>query len=463
MESSKGVGLPNGLLLSFYGDDFTGSTDGMEALARAGLRTVLFLSPPTPEQLARWEGVQAIGVAGVSRSLTPAEMDAELPSLFSQLRALSAPLFHVKVCSTFDSSPQIGSIGHTIDIGQSIFGSPFVPLVVGAPLLNRFCVFGNLFARSGPESEVFRLDRHPTMSQHPITPMDESDLRLHLAKQTSKTIGLVDVQHLAGVAASLTTLVDSHQAANHEIVLFDTLTDAHLASIGRVLWSYANPSQPLFTIGSSGIEYALTAYWREQGWLPEPPTFFAPPVDRIAVVSGSCSPVTARQIEWAVANGFVDIPLPPACWLDTTEAENAVQSSVQSARVALHQGHSVIVHTCQGPQDPRRTATLQRLATSAEPQRNERQLGVLLGQILAAILRQTPLRRAVVCGGDTSSYVARELGLEALEMVRPMAPGSPLCRVFASESPLNGLEMLFKGGQVGKIDLFGSILRGTME
>ena len=41
------------LLLAFYGDDFTGSTDAMEALALSGLRTVLFLSPPTPELLAQ--------------------------------------------------------------------------------------------------------------------------------------------------------------------------------------------------------------------------------------------------------------------------------------------------------------------------------------------------------------------------------------------------------------------------
>jgi uncharacterized protein YgbK (DUF1537 family) len=38
----------NGLLLAFYGDDFTGSTDAMEALAISGYRTVLFLEPPTP-------------------------------------------------------------------------------------------------------------------------------------------------------------------------------------------------------------------------------------------------------------------------------------------------------------------------------------------------------------------------------------------------------------------------------
>ena len=34
-------------LLAYYGDDFTGSADVMEVLTWAGLRTVLFLEPPT--------------------------------------------------------------------------------------------------------------------------------------------------------------------------------------------------------------------------------------------------------------------------------------------------------------------------------------------------------------------------------------------------------------------------------
>ena len=45
--------LPDGLLVSFYGDDFTGSTSVMEALTFAGLPTVLFLDTPTAAQRAR--------------------------------------------------------------------------------------------------------------------------------------------------------------------------------------------------------------------------------------------------------------------------------------------------------------------------------------------------------------------------------------------------------------------------
>ncbi len=41
----------NPLLLAFYGDDFTGSADAMEALTINGVKTALFLGHPTQERL----------------------------------------------------------------------------------------------------------------------------------------------------------------------------------------------------------------------------------------------------------------------------------------------------------------------------------------------------------------------------------------------------------------------------
>jgi 3-oxoisoapionate kinase len=40
----------NNILLAFYGDDFTGSTDALEFICRAGAKAMLFIDPPTKEQ-----------------------------------------------------------------------------------------------------------------------------------------------------------------------------------------------------------------------------------------------------------------------------------------------------------------------------------------------------------------------------------------------------------------------------
>ncbi|MEZ4904468.1 MAG: four-carbon acid sugar kinase family protein [Spirosomataceae bacterium] len=119
----------------FYGDDFTGSTDALESLARMGVPTVLFLEPPTPQQIAHYKWVKAIGVAGLSRSLSPGEMERQLTPVLASLKKLKPRHVHYKVCSTFDSSPTIGSIGKAIEIGASIFESAWVPVLVAAPAL----------------------------------------------------------------------------------------------------------------------------------------------------------------------------------------------------------------------------------------------------------------------------------------------------------------------------------------
>ena len=238
------------LLVAYYGDDFTGSTDVMEALATAGVRTVLFLKPPTPKELAAFPGLRAFGVAGASRTMSPREMDRSLPTIFRALHRSGAAIVHYKVCSTFDSSPEVGSIGHVIDLGQRIFHSPTVPLVVGAPVLGRYCVFGNLFARSGLDTEPYRLDRHPTMVRHPVTPMQESDLRVHLGKQTRRSVELFDVLKLESADPELA--FQKALAKPPGILLFDTLREEHLPLIGEMIWKQAQARAPLFCGGIVG-------------------------------------------------------------------------------------------------------------------------------------------------------------------------------------------------------------------
>jgi uncharacterized protein YgbK (DUF1537 family) len=449
------------LLLAYYGDDFTGSADVMEALTRSGYRTVLFLKPPTPEHLANYPGLRAFGIAGGSRTMSPEEMERELPAAFEALKASGARIAHYKVCSTFDSSPTIGSIGKAIELGRQVFGERPTPLAVGLPLLGRYVAFGNLFARSGLDTEPCRLDRHPTMSRHPVTPMNEADLRVILGTQTSLPVELIDVLKLETALAAGNNLPPRTATTDGPppITLFDTVREAHLLVIGREIERLAEAGQ-LFVVGSSAVEHALVACWKESfsaemgrtqrgndpGFsvfsqtlcLKEavPPSPAAP--SQMIVVSGSCSPVTDRQIAQAVAAGFSEIALDPMHLLDPQAAEPNLSESLAIVRA----GRSLILHTSRGPTDRR----LQHSLASSERETLGRALGALLDRLLQA----SGLKRAVVCGGDTSMAVARALGIEALEFASPAAPGSPLCLVHAPGRNADGCEMVFKGGQNGR-------------
>lgn len=428
-------------LFAFYGDDFTGSTDALEWLCRAGLKTVLFLEPPTPEQLAAHKDVQAFGVAGATRSLHPSAMEEALIPAFERLKETGAAYVHYKVCSTFDSSPLIGSIGKAIEMGAAVFENDFTPVIQSAPVLGRYLFFGNLFARMGIGSngDVFRLDRHPSMKHHPTTPADESDLRLHLAKQTTKKLGLVPILDVVAGEEKMEYTIEKNRADGVAVLFFDALENEHLAKIAAVLEKQT--TKPLFLVGSSGVEIAFGQFFQTKLQLSEPLWPAPEEATPLLVVCGSCSPVTTAQLAWAWRNGFDEVALHVPAIL-SGDAVQEVENVLQKALPILQAKRSLIVHS----------AAEKRVATA---EKTAQKLGTALGDVARQLIQKTGIKRLVVAGGDTSSYAARALGIESVEMIAPLAPGAPLCCARAKEKHVNGLQVCFKGGQVGCEDFFG--------
>ncbi len=424
------------ILLAFYGDDFTGSTDALEFICRAGAKAILFIEPPTAEQLQSYPGLDAFGVAGKTRALHPGEMENILLPAFEKMKATGAKHMHYKVCSTFDSSPTIGSIGKAIDCGAMVFNNTTIPVLGGMPALGRFCVFGNLFAKMGigSEGKIYRLDRHPSMSKHPVTPADESDLRLHLGKQTHKKIGLIDIIQLKQPVEEI--------VCDEAVVLIDALSETHLLKTGAWLDAQANTAQ-LFSVGSSGIEMALGKYWNEKKVLVPVSEWQHPgKVNPLLVVSGSCSPVTAMQIAYAKANGFEEVVIDAIKICNDDVVEESILNKVNEL---LQQQKNVIVHTGE-----RQTQNL-----------SSQKLGTALGAIARAATEEGLVKRIVIAGGDTSSYAARAMEIEAVEMVAPIVIGAPLCKIISKNKMMNGIEVNFKGGQVGSENYFEVLLNGA--
>jgi 3-oxoisoapionate kinase len=437
------------LLLTWYGDDLTGSTDVMEALALRGVDAVLFLDIPTDEQRARFPGVRALGIAGTSRSETPEWMDAHLPPVFAAMAAEGAEVSHYKVCSTFDSAPHIGSIGRALELGRTAFGDRPVPVLVGAPQLKRFTAFGTLFAAY--RGEVYRIDRHPVMSRHPVTPLDEADLVRHLGRQTPLPITLLD--HLTLTGPSALACVDAARDALPGAILIDVLDMAGQAAAGEALQRLAATGSR-FVVGSSGVEYALAHAWTAQGRIPGSATFPAlEAVDRLAVVSGSCSPTTARQIAFAQTHGFEAIAMDPRLLVHGDEAGFAAVR--ETGLRALANGASVIVYTAMGPESDLG-------AEIADAPGARHAIGRGLGRLQAEFVRQAGLARAVIAGGDTSSHALRQLSVFALTARYPIpdSPGSPLATAFSDDPAFDGLQVALKGGQVGGDDYFVRIRDG---
>lgn len=450
--------MDDGLLLAWYGDDFTGASAVMEVLTFAGLPAILFLDAPTPEQIALFPDVRAIGIASTARAESPEWMSDNLPGVFERLQGFGPKLLHYKVCSTLDSSPDIGSIGCAVEIGADCVGSKLVPIIVAAPKMRRYQSFGHLFAGVG--DRVVRLDRHPVMSRHPVTPMNESDVALHVANQSSR----IDTELLSLdlLPAGGYHIVQPQPATDDRITLcsIDTVDDASDAACGRAIW--AARAQSPFVVGSQGVEMALVEHWQQSGQLAK----LAPPVgigrsERMMSVSGSVSPTTADQITWSTANGFAGIALDATLICQGEDGmQKIIAQGVERSVEALSQGLDPLVFTAAGPDDPA-VAAFREAVAAADMKISDanRLVGEILGRVLHATLSKTGVRRAVVSGGDTSGFATQQLGIYALSALAPTIPGASIFRAHA-DGPMDGLELALKGGQMGSPDYFGWVRDG---
>jgi uncharacterized protein YgbK (DUF1537 family) len=448
---------PNELLLAWYGDDVTGSTDALEALGAGGVPAVLFLAAPSVERLARFRGCRAVGVAGVARSLPTPEIGAEVEPILGALATLEPGLVHYKICSTFDSSPDVGSIGAAIDVAWPIFRPDWVGVLVAAPALGRYTVFATHFATF--RDEVYRLDRHPVMSRHPVTPMTEPDLRRHLGGQTDRAVGLVDVRALLLGESEARRALDRELADGRRIVVLDGVDPATVATAAGLAWSRRPGGRSGFVVGSSGVESGLLDTWRTEGTIEEvarAATVRASTVPAgrgpIVVASGSASAWTATQIARAVDAGWTEVPLDTQGIVRDPGA--SIARALEAARGAVAAGRNVAVHAARGPDDSRIDATRAAAASAGLDERAlSRRIGGVLGEILRPLVRGAGVTRALVAGGDSSSWAARALGVEALEYVASLDPGVPLCRA-TGVADAREFELVLKGGQLGSEDLF---------
>jgi uncharacterized protein YgbK (DUF1537 family) len=428
-------------LVTFYGDDFTGSTDALLQYHRAGLRSVLLVGRPDPATIVEWaRDYDVLGVAGVARSLGPPDMVAEVRPVLEAFRRVEPRAVQYKMCSTADSSPRLGSLGTAIELGRAVFGPDPVPVLAAQPGLGRYTAFGHHFAEE--DGQVHRLDRQPTMSRHPATPMTESDLRVHLGAQTPLAIGSLDVTTYALPPEQAIGRYRELLARQPGAVVFDAIESRHLR-VAAGLMLDGLPGRTLFALGSGGLSSGLAARLHEGPAVVEGDAGLGP--SPVLAVSGSCSAQTARQIRHAQDAGWTGIPIDIGALADEYVA--AIGDEVVGALKSTRRG--VIVYTALG-ESSRRGDRRDLVGT----------IGRLLGGVVTEAVRRTGTRRLLIAGGDTSGRVMGELGVDAIEIERVLGAGVAVCRARANDPRMDGVQFVLKGGQVGNVGLFEEVRLG---
>jgi len=418
----------------FCGDDFTGSSDTLATLARQGLSCRLFLSPEALLTEDNLGDLDAVGIATANRALPPDEIAHVLQQFVPLFERNQPTVFHYKVCSTFDSSPTIGSIGSAVSALKQLLPESPVLIVGGQPSLKRYCVFSNLFA-AGPDSIAHRIDRHPTMANHPVTPMGEADLRRLLAAQGLPVEGYIHFPSYHEDIRVIGCEVNTYWRQGTP-VLFDVKNNQNLQIIGLFLHEQRNV--PIIAVGSSSVAEAyLSRYLTQNKTMTTRPSTM--PVKPVCVIAGSRSQMTASQVEHSSDYQRLDIQPEEIERGGRDYLENIAESALRSIR----SGRNLLAV----------------VGSSMSHNLARAEVAAFTARLATKIAFSGEIGRLCIAGGDTSSLALQQLKVDSLSFLADIEPGLCLCQLHAQEGAIDGLEIVLKGGQMGSPQLFNKLLR----
>jgi len=399
--------------LGCIGDDFTGSSDLANTLAKGGMRATQYTGVPDgPAD----PGVEAGVVALKSRSIPVADAVAMSLDALAWLKAQGCTQFFFKYCSTFDSTPE-GNIGPVTDALADALDAHQVIVCPAFPGTGRSVFQGHLFVNDTLLSES-------GMQNHPLTPMTDSDLRRWLAPQTNSSVGHVGPGPVfAGANAIATALADQHEAG-HRLIVVDAIRDEDLRAIGA-----AARDLPLIT-GGSGVALGLPANF---GCTPGPVPWDGQE-GRAVALSGSCSTATRAQVAHhadrhptreIVASEVIDGTLSADSLADWLMAQDGIPLAYSSA-------------------DPEQVRAVQ---DTYGREQSAAALETFFANVARAV-RAKGATRIITAGGETSGAIVEGLTLETLDIGPEIDPGVPALRAAPD------LVVALKSGNFGAVDFF---------
>ena len=417
-------------LLGAIADDLTGATDLCNTLVRDGMRTVQTVGIP-PADFAVPDA-DAIVVALKSRTIPAGEAVAQSLAALDWLRAAGTRRFFFKYCSTFDST-DAGNIGPVADALRDRLGAASALACPAFPETGRAVFQGHLFV-----GDVLLSDS--PMRDHPLTPMRDPSLVRVLQRQTPHRVGLLAYPDVDAGAARIAERLAALAASGHRHVVVDALCDRHLRDIGE-----AAADHPLIT-GGSGVARGLPAAYRRRAWLADNPGADDLPAisGAAAVLAGSCSAATLRQIAAFAAAGHPTLKLSPH---ELATDPGSVRRALDWAAARLGAG-PVLVHA---------SAPADEVAAAQAALGKERAASAVEAAMasLAQGLVAAGVRRLVVAGGETSGAVTAALGFHALRIGRQIDPGVPWTSTIGGQVPLS---LALKSGNFGGDGFFAKAL-----
>jgi 3-dehydrotetronate 4-kinase len=413
------------LLLGCIADDFTGATDLANNLVRCGMRVVQTIGVPDAPLT---EQADAVVVALKSRTVSADDAVKQSLEAARWLQSQGVQQFYFKVCSTFDSTAQ-GNIGPVTEALMQLLACDFTVVTPAFPDNGRTVFKGHLFVGDVLLSES-------GMRNHPLTPMTDANLVRVMQSQCQRKVGLIDHAVVARGPQAIAARMAVLRGQGFAMAVADAVSNDDLLS-----WGAALRGARLITAGSGlaiGLppNFGITAS-AEAARLPTP-------CGLKAVVSGSCSVATNRQVLELIRAGYDALPIDP---LRIAAGFDVAGEGLAWAWSRLSTEVPVLIYSSADPS----------AVQAVQAQLGVTDAGKMVEDTLARIARglvERGVRQLVVAGGETSGACVQALGIERMRIGPQIDPGVPWCHADSEAAPETGLHIALKSGNFGTDDFF---------
>lgn len=412
------------ILLGCIADDFTGATDLANNLVRSGMRVVQTIGVPDH---ALQDDVDAVVVALKSRTIPAGDAVRQSLDALRWLRGHDARQIYFKYCSTFDST-SAGNIGPVTEALMDALDTDFTVATPAFPDNARTVFEGHLFVAG------VLLDESG-MQNHPLTPMRDPNLVRVMQAQSRRRVGLIDYRAVASGPRAIHARIEALRGEGAGIAIVDAIANDDLLRLGEAV-----KGMPLVTAGS-GLAIGLPQNF---GIVPSSRASQLPAATGTsAIVSGSCSVATNRQVRAFIAAGGAAFAVDP---VQVAAGVDIAGSALQWAGAHVGEKPILVYSTA----DAAAVEAVQRkLGASAA--------GALVERVLAAVaagLVSLGVRRMIVAGGETAGACVQALRVTQLAIGPQIDPGVPWCHARSDTTPAVGLHVALKSGNFGGDDFF---------
>jgi len=371
--------------------------------------------------------VDAVVVALKSRTIAPAEAIAQSLEALRWLQAQGAQQIYFKYCSTFDSTPQ-GNIGPVTEALMEAMQCDFTIATPAFPDNKRTVFKGYLFA-----GDV--LLNESGMQNHPLTPMTDPNLVRVLQAQCTRKVGLIDHAVVARGAAAVTERIEQLKGEGVSIAIVDAVSNDDLLRLGPAL-----AKMPLLTAGS-GVAIGLPANF---GLAPSSQASALPTAAGLrAVVSGSCSLATNRQVLDFIQRGGAALAVDP---LRIAAGVDVVAEALAWAAPLIGRQPVLVYSTAEAG-----------AVKSVQGRLGVEEAGAMVERTIAAVARglvERGVRQLVVAGGETSGACVQALGIAQMQIGPQIDPGVPWCHARTDVAEGLPVHIALKSGNFGGDDFF---------